>query len=55
MYMNSVDRVAQMVYEYEDKRCNLRYWVTLFVFILYASVVNSFRIYRIRYRVKKFQ
>ena len=55
MHMNGVDRVAQMVHEYEDERYNLRYWVALFVFILYASIVSSFRIYRIRYRVEKFQ
>lgn len=55
MHMNGVDRVAQMIHEYEDEWRNLRYWVALFVFIMHASVVNAFRIYCIRYRAEKFR
>ena len=55
MYINDVDRVAQIIHKYKDERRNLRYWVALFIFIIYTSIVNVFKIYCIRYRVKKFR
>lgn len=48
--MNGVDRHAQMIASYADERTNLRYWVALFLFILMASVVNAYRLYKIRYK-----
>ena len=53
--MNGVDRHAQMVSFYVDERTNLRYWVAFFVFILMASVVNAFRMHKIRYGCCQFE
>ena len=53
--MNGIDRIAQMVDVYQNYHRNTRYWISLFEFLLMASVVNAYRIYNIHFRNEKYR